>query len=88
MQVSIREFKARLSHYLAEARAGRPVEITSHRKVIARVSGVPGATDAGIARLLASGSAHWEGGGKPAGDDIVLAEAGTPVSRLVGEQRG
>lgn len=88
MQVSIREFKARLSYYLAEARAGRPVEITSHRRVIARVNGVPGAADAGIARLLASGAAHWERASKPADDDIALAEAGIPVSRLVGEQRG
>ena len=88
MTVSIREFKAHLSRYLAEARAGRPVEITSHRKVVARVTGVPEDAGPGLSRLIASGAATWEGGGKPRGDDIALKGPGTEVSALVLEQRG
>lgn len=88
MTVSIREFKAHLSRYLAEARAGRPVEITSHRKVVARVTGVPEDAGSGVARLIATGAATWEGGGKPRGDDIVLEDAGKALSALVLEQRG
>lgn len=88
MAVSIREFKAHLSRYLAEARAGRPVEISSHRKVIARVTGVPEGGESGVARLVASGAATWEGGGKPRGDTIELEGRGSEVSALVLEQRG
>ncbi|MDZ7750607.1 MAG: type II toxin-antitoxin system prevent-host-death family antitoxin [Gammaproteobacteria bacterium] len=87
MTVSIREFKAHLSRYLAEARAGRPVEITSHRKVVARVTGVPEGASSGLARLIACGAATWEGG-KPRGDHIDLNDSGSEVSALVLEQRG
>jgi prevent-host-death family protein len=88
MPVSIREFKAQLSRYLAEARAGRPVEITSHRKVVARVTGVPEGAASGVARLVASGAATWESGGKPRGDAIETQKAGRSVSAIVLEQRG
>lgn len=87
MPVSIREFKAHLSRYLAEARAGRPVEISSHRKVVARVTGVPEGAGSGLAHLVASGAATWEGG-KPRGDHIELDDSGGEVSALVLEQRG
>ena len=87
MVVSIREFKAHLSRYLAEARAGRPVEITSYRKVVARVTGVPPGADSGLAGLIASGAATWAGG-KPRGDDIELTGSGSEVSALVLAQRG
>jgi prevent-host-death family protein len=88
MPVSIREFKAHLSRYLAEARAGRTVEITSHRKVVARVTGVPNGAAAGAARLVATGSATWESGGKPRGDEITLQDTGRTLSAIVLEQRG
>jgi hypothetical protein len=63
------------------------IEITSHRKVIARVTGVPPAETEGIARLVASGAAQW-GGGKPRGAEIHLSEVGRRVSDLVLEDRG
>jgi prevent-host-death family protein len=88
MTISIREFKAHLSRYLAEARAGRPLEVTSHRKVVARVIGVPEAATPGVSRLVASGAAVWESGGKPRGDSIELQEGGPSVSATVLEQRG
>jgi prevent-host-death family protein len=87
MPVSVREFKANLSRYLSEARAGRTVEVTSHRKVIARVSGVPDESDSGAKRLVALGAARWEGG-KPEGDEIRLEEAGRNISEVVMDQRG
>ena len=87
MPVSVREFKANLSRYLSEARAGRTVEVSSHRKVIARVSGVPDDSDSGAQRLVALGAARWEGG-KPEGDEIRLEEGGRDVSEMVMDQRG
>jgi prevent-host-death family protein len=87
LNIPIHEFKARLSRYLAAARAGRTIEITSHRKVVARVTGVPPAAGVGIARLIASGVAAW-GGGKPAGAEVRLAEGGRSLADLVREDRG
>ncbi len=51
-RVPIREFKARLSHYLAKARASGVIEVTSHRKVVARVTGVPPDAGEGTARRV------------------------------------
>ena len=87
-RVPIREFRARLPHYLAQAAAGRGViEVTSHRRVVARVTGVPSDAGEGIARLIASGAASWHGG-KPAGAGIRLAMRGRSVSELVLDDRG
>lgn len=87
MQVSVRDLKAHLSEYLGRARAGEPLEVTSHRRVVARIVGVPGEAGDGVARLIASGAATW-GGGKPTGARLRLASGGTPVSQLVLEDRG
>ena len=87
-RVPVREFKARLSHYLAQAGAGRGViEVTSHRRVVALVTGVPSEAGEGIARLIAIGAASWHGG-KPAGARIRLAKRGRSVSELVLDDRG
>lgn len=87
-RVPIRQFKARLSHYLAQAGAGHGViEITSHRKVVARVTGVPSEAGEGIRRLIAAGAVSWRGG-KPSGAAIRLAKQGRGVSELVLDDRG
>lgn len=87
MQISIREFKTHLSRYLTQARAGYSIEITRHRKVVARVIGVPPPAAGGAARLLATGAGQW-GGGKPAGAEVRLSDAERPISALVLEDRG
>jgi prevent-host-death family protein len=85
-RVPIREFKARLSHYLALAGRG-VVEVTSHSRVVARVTGVPAEAGEGVAGLIASGSISWKGG-KPAGASIRLSRQGRRVSEMVLEDRG
>lgn len=86
MPVPVHEFKAHLSRYLAEVRAGKTVEISRHRRVVARVIGVPEAADDGIARLLTSGAASWQGG-KPRGGCVEVSPAGNPVSAMALEDR-
>ncbi len=86
-RVSIREFKARLSHYLSQVGTGGVIEVTSYRKVIARVIGVPPEAGAGLARLIATGAVSWNGG-KPKGAAIRLAKRGLNVSDMVLEDRG
>jgi len=87
MQVSIRELKAHLSRYLAQARQGTALEITSHRRVVARVTGVPEPSTPALAELIARGAAQWDGG-KPQGAHITLSHGGISVSRIVLEDRG
>jgi antitoxin (DNA-binding transcriptional repressor) of toxin-antitoxin stability system len=87
MQVSMREFKSHLSSYVTQAQSGELIELTSHRKVVARLIGVPSIESAGISCLLRSGSATWQGG-KPTGAAFKLQNGGKPVSALVLEDRG
>lgn len=82
MNVSIRELKAHLSRYLAQAQKGQPLDITSHRKVVARIVGVPATESAGVERLIASGLAQWMGG-KPVGAAILLSPIGRSMSEMV-----
>jgi antitoxin (DNA-binding transcriptional repressor) of toxin-antitoxin stability system len=87
MQVPMHEFKSNLAKYVSCAQSGQIIELTSHRKVVARVIGVPQTEDAGLARLLAKGNASWQGG-KPEGACIRLQEGGKSLSSLVLENRG
>ena len=87
MQVSMHEFKSHLSRYVSQAQSGQLIELTSHRKVVARIIGVPSTDSAGVSRLLATGVATWQGG-KPAGAAFRLQEDGKLVSTMVLEDRG
>jgi prevent-host-death family protein len=88
MTVSIQEFKSHLAKYVRQAQSGQTIELTSHRKLVARVIGVV-QTDGsdGVARLLVAGIATWQGG-KPTGVAIKLQETGKPISTMVLEDRG
>lgn len=88
MKVAINQLKSGLSRYVAKARAGEVIEITSHDKPVARLVGVPITDSAGVARLIARGAATW-GGGKPAlHAPVSLSEGGKSSSELVLEDRG
>jgi len=87
MQVSMREFKAHLSSYLSQAQQGQPIDVTSHRKVVARIVGVPAPGSDGVERLVGGGVAQW-GGGKPVGAAVQLSPVGRSVSEMVLEDRG
>ena len=87
MKVSIQEFKSHLSRYVGQAQSGQLIELTSHRKVVARIVGVPPTDNAGVSRLLNAGVATWQGG-KPVGAEFRLKACGKHVSTLVMEDRG
>lgn len=86
MKVSMQEFKSHLAQYVRETKTGKTLELTSHRKVVARVIGVPQADSAGLSRLLAAGVATWQGG-KPKGAALGLQAGGKAVSAMVLEDR-
>lgn len=87
MRVSMQEFKSHLSQYVSKAQSGQLIELTSHRKVVARIVGVPVTNNTGVARLLAAGVATWQGG-KPDGAAITLQKYGKTVSAMALEDRG
>jgi len=87
MQVPIHEFKSHMSKYVGQAQSGTVIELTSHRKVVAHITGVPATAQKGVMRLIACGAADWQGG-KPAGANIQLGASKYPVSAMVIEDRG
>ncbi len=98
MEVSMQEFKSHLAQYVGQARAGQVIELTSHRKIVARLVGVP--LDApidtpldapfvvseGISKLLATKRVTWHGG-KPKGAQLQLLSQGKSMSDMVLEDR-
>lgn len=87
MQLAVRELKASLSRALALAQAGETIEITSHKKLVARLVGIPADEDSGLARLAAAGGVAL-GQGKPAlASPVTLPGGHMPLSSMVLEDR-
>ena len=87
MSVAIRELKAGLSRILALAQAGEVIEVTSHNRPIARIIGIPAVGDTGLRRLVGQGAVSWRGGKPGFAPSLVLSKGGTPVSRIVLDDR-
>lgn len=91
MRVAMHKLKTGLSRYVAQARAGEVIEITSHDKPVARIVGIAAAAPgghSGIERLVASGTAQWRGGKPKTFDPMRLPSHGTSLSEMVIEDRG
>ena len=88
MRVAMHKLKAGLSRYVAQARAGEVVEITSHDKPVARLVGVPAAMPPGLASLLARGAATWAGRKPTLLAPITLPAHSRSLSEFVIEDRG
>lgn len=87
MHVPIRELKATLSSILARAREGEVIEVTSHKKPIARIVGIPAKAGEGLLGLIAGGTLCWSGGKPTLASPLELAARGVPVSTMVLEDR-
>lgn len=88
MQVAINELKAGLSRYVALARAGTVVEVTSHQRPVARLVGITAADSPGLQRLLASGLVQWSGGKPTFAPPLALSGGGPSLSDMIIEDRG
>lgn len=86
-QVAVRDLKAGLSRYLTQAQAGQVIEVTSHSKPVALLVGIPPARAPGLAHLLATGAAQWQGKKPSLRPPVELGTKGQPLSRLVLEDR-
>ena len=87
-QVSVRELKARLSRYVARARAGEVIEVTAHGKVVAQLTGIASPNATGLARLMAIGAVQWRGGKPDLAPAVRLTAVETSVGDSVIEDRG
>jgi prevent-host-death family protein len=87
MEIAIRDLKARLSHVLAQAQAGEVIEVTSHRKPVARIVGIAPQADEPLSALMVAGALSWHGGKPRFAAPLVLAAGGTPLGQLVLEGR-
>lgn len=88
MDIAIHELKSQLSRVLAAARDGETIEVTSHRRPVARIIGIPAQEDDGLRRLMADGALTWRGGKPRLTAPTTLVAGGTPVSGMVLEDRG
>jgi prevent-host-death family protein len=88
MQIAMHVLKAGLSRFMAQARAGEVIEVTSHDKPIARIVGIPEVPNTGVGRLMAQGAAQWSGGKPTFVSAVQLNSAGIPMSVMVMEDRG
>jgi len=72
---------------LAQARAGEVIEVRSHNVPIARIVGIAAAADEPLRRLMAENAVSWSGRKPALAAPVVLADGGTPVGRMVTEDR-
>lgn len=90
-QVSVRDLKAHLSAWLSRAQAGDVVEVTSHRKPIARITAVApegGGVGSPLQRALDAGLVSWNGQKPTLPPPIRLKGQGLLVSSIVLDDRG
>ena len=87
LTVPVREFTENPSRYLAEAGRGQTVDIVSDRRTIARLVGISGEQECGLAGLIEQKVVDWSGG-KPKGADIPLGDGGPLLSDIVITDRG
>jgi prevent-host-death family protein len=90
MEVSIREMKSKLSVILRKAQAGEEVIVTSHRKPVARLTGVSRGGDSLTDRLLTAGliSQRPRPGGLRRHPPNPLPEGSGTLADAVIEDRG
>jgi prevent-host-death family protein len=91
IQVSVRDLKTHLSEWLARAQSGEVVEVTSHRKPIARITAVKPA-DSGIAsplqQAIDAGLISWNEQKPVFPPPIKLSGQGKLISEIVIQDRG
>jgi len=89
-QVSVRDLKTHLSEWLARTQAGEVVEVTSHRRPIARITGLrtaeQGATHC-LQAAIDAGIVSWSGQKPVFPPPVRLSGGGKLVSEIVLDDR-
>jgi prevent-host-death family protein len=90
-QVSVRDLKTHLSAWLARAQAGEVVEVTSHRKPIARITALRQQEPSSFSPLqkaIDAGAISWNGQKPVIPPPVKLNDGGPLISDIVIEDRG
>jgi prevent-host-death family protein len=90
-QVSVRDLKTHLSEWLARVQAGEVVEVTSHRRPIARITAVKTAEPTSsnpLQQAIDAGLISWNGQKPDIPPPIKLSGQGKLISEIVIEDRG
>ena len=90
-QVSVRDLKTHLSEWLARAQSGEVVEVTSHRKPIARITAVKPAGSgitSPLQKAIDTGLISWSGQKPNLPPPVKLRGQGKLLSDIVIEDRG
>jgi len=90
-QVSVRDLKTHLSEWLGRVQAGEVVEVTSHRKPIARITAVKPAASVStdpLEQAIAAGVISWNGQNPVIPPPVKLNDGGPLMSDIVIEDRG
>ena len=90
-QVSVRDLKTHLSEWLARAQAGEVVEVTSHRKPIARITALKPAESAitsPLQKAIDAGLISWNGEKPNLPPPVKLRGQRKLLSDIVIEDRG
>ena len=90
-QVSVRDLKTHLSEWLGRVQAGEVVEVTSHRKPIARITAVKPAASAStdpLQQAIDAGVISWNGQNPVIPPPVKLNDGGPLISDIVIEDRG
>ena len=90
-QVSVRDLKTHLSEWLGRVQAGEVVEVTSHRKPIARITAVNPAestSSSPLQKAIDAGLISWNGQKPNLPPPVKLRGKGRLLSEIVIEDRG
>lgn len=88
MTVGVRDFKARLGYYLAKAKKGQIINVTSHGKSVARIFPPNITLEERVKALQQAGIIAWSGQKLPRRKPVVVNKSNKLVSDLVIEMRG
>jgi antitoxin (DNA-binding transcriptional repressor) of toxin-antitoxin stability system len=87
MQVAVRQFKTSVSNYLALAQQGESIDITSHKRLVARIVGYPKVTSDLHLALMRHPAISWTGGKPAQPTPVTLSAGGTSISDMVLQDR-
>ena len=88
LTIGVRDFKARMSYYLAKAKKGQIINVTSHGTSVARIFPPTITLEERIKALQEAGVIAWSGQKPPRRKPSVVNKSNKLVSDLVVEMRG
>lgn len=87
LTVGVRDFKAHLGYYLAKAKKGQIINVTSHGKSVARIFPPEITLEQRIKALQAAGIIAWSGQKLPRRKPVAINRGKKLASEIVVEMR-